>query len=217
MRKKKVTNTILRTAKVLTVGIACLLININTSYGIDKHRDQLWTFWKSQGATNNIVNYLGGCLGLVGVDVNPPVPGTPVEVYTCNPPGDSDEGFDNTWVLFQLKEKNKLTPYYYIVNHFEKANNGRQLCLGVVGPDSPNWGLFFKAGARAELYYCTPGGSDRGHDHLWTLENVGPPAVGYFQIRNRAKPNLCLGVVGQDSHKGLGERVEIYNCAGIIS
>ncbi len=80
-------------------------------------------------------------------------------------------------------------------------NRVSNLCLGVVGVNNHT------AGARAEVYYCDPAGSDAGYDNQWYLQQIG----SYYRIRNRVS-NLCLGVVGVDNHTA-GAPVEVYDCS----
>lgn len=146
----------------------------------------------------------------MNVDTNPAIPGTPAEVFHCYLP--NDPGFDSNWTVYRIQENGRLTDYSYIVNYF-KAPDGRDLCLGIVGTGTP------APGSKAEIYYCTPGGSDTNRDNQWKFEELPDAHFFYdagatwYQIRNRANPSLCLGVVGADNFS-FGARVEVYGCAG---
>jgi Ricin-type beta-trefoil lectin domain len=86
-------------------------------------------------------------------------------------------------------------------SHFFITNKVSNLCLGVLGVDGHG------PGVRVEVYHCNPGGGDAGNDNQWTIQDLGN---GYSHIINKVS-NLCLGVVGVDSH-GPGARVEVYHC-----
>lgn len=204
---------VMRSVPFSAVALGFLMQN-SAAYGRDKGHDQLWQFY-GYGVTRDIINSFGGCVGVLNVDTNPAIPGTAVEVYKCY--GPNDPGFDSNWTVYRIRENGRLTDYSYIVNYF-KDKKGRDLCLGVVGADRP------EPGSRAEIYPCTPGGSDKGHDNQWKIEEV-PSAhffydagVMWYQLKNRANPNLCLGIVGEDivdSFKSAA-RVEVYRCKGWI-
>jgi len=81
------------------------------------------------------------------------------------------------------------------------TNAVSNLCLGVRGVDD------HKAGAEVEVYWCNPGGGDRGRDNQWTFE---PADEGFVFIKNRVS-GLCLGVRGVDDHKP-GTGAEVYPC-----